>query len=345
MPVAPEFNNNFTPPPQNNDNSKKKNAILIAVIAALAVVLIAVIALFVIKPKLDEKKTTSPSEEETTVAEVVAGETTTKENETTTETEETTVIEVTTKRESITNKEKTSNKSESEKKDTNNKFDSGKNKDSDTAVDIPDIDDYEYEDDRLEEAYKELEWVLNTIEWGDSYDREMIFTDGKGLSGDADEQLAFDFLESTIPYFTYDIWAYDIIDDYTYDFYVDIYTVDAWSVAEAYTNEVLWYFENEYYINGNDPTDAEIEEAIEQCLFDSIYYYDHDSVYTSTYITMTYKDGEWYIDSVEDIMECMIYDFEYALESAVEDIYTGIEELDEYYNDYSYYSEDEEYYF
>ena len=330
-PVA--FNPPPVVPPQPAGEPEKKGTkgILIGVIVALVVALLAVLFIFVIKPKIDEKKDPNSTEAtaNTTIAPVL--ETTTASSANTDETR-TGNAEKTTKRDSATNKEKTSKKSESEKTNTNNKVDNGdKVVDDNNAITLPPEIDTNTQQTKLEEAYVILDDILYTIEWGsDAELNKLLKTEGGLVYSDPGDKFMADIVKSTVPYFTYEIWAYEEIDENTYDFFIDIYTVDFYSVADAFVNEYLAYVE-EILWYGDVPSDAEIEAALTERYLDALNYYDHDSVYTSTYITMSYVNGEWQIDAVDDIFVAMLCDYEESWEYAEQLIDEGLDEILEYY--------------
>ena len=319
-----------SPPPEDKPKSKRTKGIIISIVIALFVAILAVLFIFVIKPKIDEKR--EPNSDETTVNATLSysSEVTTSQSE---EESQTNYTEKTTKRESSTNSEKTSKKSESEKTNTNNKVDnSDKDVNDDNAVVLPPEIDSNPQQTKLDEAYTLLDDLLYTIEWGSDAEVDNILKNNCGLSySNPEDKLVADIVKSTIPYFTYEIWAYEQLDENTYDFFIDIYTVDFYDVSDAFANEVLAYAE-ELYLQGYEPTQAEIEQKFTQLYLDAFDYNDHDSVVTSTYVTMSYVNGNWKIDAVSDIFAAMLCDYDVALDYAEEIIYEGLEELENRYN-------------
>lgn len=339
----------FNPPPvapQTPDTPEKKGTkgILIGIIVALFVALLAVLFIFVIKPKIDEKKNPNSAESTTNINATPVIETTTVPPIIIDESR-TGNAEKTTKRESVTNKEKTSKKSESEKTNTNNrKENTDKNINDDNAVTLPPQIDTNTQQTKLEESHEILYDLLYTIEWGTEAEVDSILKNNLGLVySDPDDKLFADVIKSTIPYFTYEIWGYEQIDENTYNFFIDIYTVDFYDVSEDFAYEVLAYAD-ELYWYGYEPTDEELEAKFTELYLAAFDYNDHDSVYTSTYITMSYVNGKWQIDSVADICNAMLCEYDTALEYAEEIIYEGLQELEDYYEYDVYYDDDYEEY-
>ncbi len=322
----------FNPPPSGKPKKKGSKGVLIGVVIAVCVVVLAALFIFVIKPKIDEKK--NPNSDETTAS--ITTTLPSSENVTDSENDEETRTgnaEKTTRRESETKKEKTSKKSESEKTNTNNKVENpDKNKDDSNASTLPPQIDTNPQYTKLEESYAILDDILWTIEWGSDAEVDQILKNDVGLVySDPDEKFLADVIKSTTPYFTYKIIGYEQLDENTYDFYIDIYTVDFYDVADAFANEVLAYTE-ELYWYGDEPTDEEIQDQLTQFYLDAFDYNDHNSVVTETYITMTYVNGTWEIDSVDDIFMAMLCDYEDSWTYADQIIQEGLTELDEYYN-------------
>ena len=341
MPVAPVFTPNDAPQPSKEPENKNSKGILIGIIAALVVALLAVLFIFVIKPKIDAKKNPNSSESTTVVTtNSLSIETPTKRPEMTTEEGRTGNEEKTTLRESATKSEKTSKKDESEKKDTNSqKENSDKKTDSSNAVDLPPEVNTDTQYTKLEEAYVTLDNILYTIEWGSDAEVKKLFDQNVYFSNAEDKQMAWNVVQGTIPYFTYDIWAYEQIDENTYDFYIDVYTLEFYDVADAFVNEALAYADYLYWY-GYETAEEDVESELYNIYFESLYYIDHSSVIVSTYVTMSYVNGKWQINSVEDIFDAMLCDFAESLDYAYDQIEIGLEELNEYYaNDYIYYDD------
>ncbi len=215
-----------------------------------------------------------------------------------------------------------SGSSQSEEKDDRDdkKDDDDKDKSEEETLAEEETQDDEILEAIANEAETEMLSYVNDIFVADVEDVKMLLTDNAGA--DSSNTLALDLLGTVRQYCAFGVVSYEVVDEETVVFEVEIDTIDYFSVMETYIDLVNEYINTKIDSEGRVPTEDEMWEVTLLLFYEAFnnYNYSGKTISSTQSVTMIKVGDEWEIESGKGFFDGIFFGLDEARETAGESL-------------------------